>query len=131
VKQRSTEKVEVAIDLVAGKPWVVVRDPFTQDWLLVPSFEDLFRIDAAIIHCERASYPDLPWEPGEKVRRFHERSFEIITRQLLVKGWPPPPALYHSLWGRLAAEFKIPIPPDRPGAYRPGEDDPPPPGLAP
>lgn len=112
---RSHDKIDVLVERVKTddgvKPWAVVRDRRapSRPVVLVPSFEDMHRINLAIVHCEKAKYRSLRWDPADMVRRFYSRSVDESVRLLAAAdGGRISPPDYESSWQRIAAEFFMP-----------------------
>ncbi len=112
---RSHDKIDVMVERVktddGEKPWAVVRDRRKPERpvVLVPSFEDMHRINLAIVHCEKAKYQRLTRDPAEMVRRFYIRSIDESVRLLGAAGSGRiNPTDYESSWQTIASEFFMP-----------------------
>jgi hypothetical protein len=105
---RSKDKIDVRVEWIdvgdgEKKLWAIVRDTRTGKDVLVPSFEDLFRILLAIVYCENRKYQTLPWPASDMVKRFLVRCIQEAQAGDL----PLPAEAYEAAWVRLDAEFKI------------------------
>jgi hypothetical protein len=107
---RSREKIDVHVkrESFGGrepKLWAFVQ-PRSPGSLspFVPSFEDLFRVILAIIHCENENFPNLPWPASRKVGLF----LAACVREADAAELPMSLDRYEEAWGRLAVEFEMP-----------------------
>jgi hypothetical protein len=74
---KSRDKLSVLVEPVKTddglKLWAVIRFVRQCDREIVPSFEDLFQVVHAIVHCERVKYAGRVRKPSDMVRRFLSR----------------------------------------------------------
>jgi hypothetical protein len=98
---RSRDKIEVVVAPVGDKLWVKVKSHGKT--ILIPSFEDIFRMLLAITFCEERKYRGKVQDPAAFVRKFLSRSMDGIDAILA------DPAIYDIVWAALADEFKIPL----------------------
>jgi hypothetical protein len=94
---RSKEKIDVYVKPMAAydnKKWFFVRVKRGNEFS--PSFEDVFRVVRALIHCEAVKYEGKVKEPRNMVLRFFERCVEYAESP------------YEESWQALREEFKIP-----------------------
>lgn len=103
---RSKKKIDVKVQRLgvgqAGKLWVKVY--WKGKLVLVPSFEDLFRIVLAIVHCEKVKYAERVGDPAEMVKRFFYRCVEVADHST----FPLSDAEYEEIWESVAKEFDMP-----------------------
>jgi hypothetical protein len=100
---RSKDKIHVRVRPMGHKWWAIVLDAKTGAQILVPSFEDLFRMILAIVHCENREYGHLPWPPARKVAAF----LAACVREAQAATLPMDDAAYEAAWTRLDVEFQI------------------------
>lgn len=100
---RSKDKIHVKVEKIGKKLWAVVRKADTGENVLVPSFEDIFRIILAIVYCENKKYASLPWPPSEMVRKF----LLACIREAEAGELPLSAEQYEAAWERLDKEFQV------------------------
>lgn len=115
---KSREKLSVSVEMVSTedgqKPWAKIRVLYPADRSIIPSFEDVFQIVHAIVHCERKKYAGRVRKPSDMVRRFLNRMVDGADKLCEVHPeWPAPDKLHDAVWCRLADEFQIPLRDDR------------------
>ena len=98
---RSKDKIDVwtqRMPQYANKKWVHIRINFaaTEPNVLVPSFEDWFRIIRGLVECERDKY-QFHRDPGALPRDFFNRCFDLAEQED-----------YDAAWEELRKEFGIP-----------------------
>ncbi len=116
--RQNRRKLRIEIEMVntdnGQKPWAVVYDQ-DDNRILIPSFEDMFAMTLAIVECENVKYEGKVAVPADFVRRFYGRVMDAADWLKTYHGkvFHITDEQYEGVWGRLAAEFKIPQAPTR------------------
>lgn len=100
---RSRDKLDVRVTQIAGKKWVKIHQK--DGGPIVISFEDLFRVVRALLHCERIKYAGKVGKPSAYVRRFLNRCVDVADA---LDDAPLEAEDYEAAWLMLADEFEMP-----------------------
>ena len=103
---RSRDKLTIKVEMVSGKEWVCLYVDGRK--VLVPSFEDLFRILVTVAACEERKYKGRVRDPIDFVRKFLMRTMKLAAELAHLR----PDAThtdreYEAAWGIVAREFSL------------------------
>lgn len=93
--RRSRNKLRIKVTDVKfpdgdQKRWALV-ELLSRGSTFAPSFEDLFRMIVAIVHCENEKYPNLKWYPSDLVADFLLQAVNAADRLVGTKRISPEP----------------------------------------